>query len=324
MEPVMERLAEPAVESETRPAAQPSFDVVTGAFSYTGRHIARRLLAQERRVRTLTRRPQPPGTEDIKVDIAPLQFTDRAALVESLRGADVLYNTYWVRFRHGKVGFGDAVANTRTLVGAAKEAGVRKVVHISVSNPSIDSHLDYYAGKARTEEIVRASGLRWAIIRPTLVFGTGDILINNIAWLLRRMPIFPIPGLGGYRVQPVAVEDVAEIATWAAEQSDNITVDAAGPDTVTYGEFVEGIAIAVGRRPRFVYMSPELTLWAGNIVASRLRDVMLTKEELQGLMEDLLVSHEKPLGSRRMDNWLLSNADTLGRTYASELDRHWR
>jgi nucleoside-diphosphate-sugar epimerase len=320
MEPIMEA----AVEPVTKPPAEPGFDVVTGAFSFTGRHIARRLLAQERRVRTLTRRPQPPGTEDIKVDIAPLQFTDRAALVDSLRGADVLYNTYWVRFRHGKVGFGDAVANTRMLVGAAAEAGVRKVVHISVSNPSVDSHLDYYAGKARTEEIIRASGLRWAIVRPTLVFGTGDILINNIAWLLRRMPIFPIPGLGGYRVQPVAVEDVAEIATWAAEQSDNITVDAAGPDTVTYGEFVEGIAIAVRRRPRFVYMSPRLTMLAGNIVAWRLRDVMLTKEELQGLMEDLLVSHEKPRGARRMDNWLLSSADTLGRTYASELDRHWR
>jgi nucleoside-diphosphate-sugar epimerase len=320
----MEPTGEPVVEPVAKPAIEPGFDVVTGAFSFTGRHIARRLLAQERRVRTLTRRPQPPGTEDIKVDVAPLQFTDRAALVESLRGADVLYNTYWVRFRHGKVGFGVAVANTRTLVGAAKEAGVRKVVHISVSNPSIDSHLDYYAGKARTEEIVRSSGLRWAIVRPTLVFGTGDVLINNIAWLLRRMPIFPIPGLGGYRVQPVAVEDVAEIATWAAEQSDNITVDAAGPDTVTYGEFVEGIAIAVGRRPRFVYMSPRLTLFMGNVVASRLRDVMLTKEELQGLMEDLLVSHEKPRGARRMDNWLLSNADTLGRSYASELDRHWR
>src|SRR6195256_6369330 len=244
MEPVMEPVVEPVRTSN--PPAEPGFDVVTGAFSYTGRHIARRLLAQERRVRTLTRRPPRPRAEDIKVDVAPLQFADRAALVESLRGADVLYNTYWVRFRHGKVGFGDAVANTRTLVGAAKEAGVRKVVHISVSNPSIDSHLDYYAGKARTEEIVRASGLRWAIIRPTLVFGTGDILINNIAWLLRRMPIFPIPALGGYRVQPVAVEDVAEIATWAAEQSDNVTVDAAGPDTVTYGEFVEGVAIALG------------------------------------------------------------------------------
>ena len=307
-----------------KPAMEPGFDVVTGAFSFTGRAIAQRLLSEERRVRTLTNHPQRPGSDEIKVDVAPLQFADRAALVESLRGADTLYNTYWVRFRHARLSFGDAIANTRILAGAAAEAGVRKIVHISVSNPSPDSHLDYYAGKARTEEIVRSSGLRWAIVRPTLVFGAGDILINNIAWLLRRMPLFLIPGDGGYRVQPVAIEDVAEIATWAAEQSDNVTVDAAGPDTVTYGELVEGISIAVGRRPRFVYTSPRLTLLAGRIVQSRVHDVMLTKEELDGLMEELLVSHEKPRGTRRMDNWLLTNAETLGRTYASELDRHWR
>jgi NADH dehydrogenase len=192
-----------------------------------------------------------------------------------------------------------------------------------VSNPSIDSHLDYYAGKARTEEIVQASGLKWAIVRPTLVFGTGDILINNIAWLLRRMPVFVIPGLGGYRVQPVAVEDVAEIATWAAEQTHNLTVDAAGPDTLTYTELVERIAIAVGRRPRFVYFSPRLTLWAGELVAGYVHDVLLTRQELQGLMEELLVSSEKPRGARRIDNWMLSNSESLGRTYASELARHW-
>jgi len=307
-----------------RTVMEPGFDVVTGAFSFTGRAIAQRLISAERRVRTLTNHPQRPGSDEIKVDVAPLQFADRAALVESLRGADTLYNTYWVRFRHARLSFGDAIANTRILAGAAVEAGVRKIVHISVSNPSPDSHLDYYAGKARTEEIVRNSGLRWAIVRPTLVFGAGDILINNIAWLLRRMPLFLIPGDGGYRVQPVAIEDVAEIATWAAEQSDNVTVDAAGPDTVTYGELVEGISIAVGRRPRFVYTSPRLTLLAGRIVQSRVHDVMLTKEELDGLMEELLVSHEKPRGTRRMDNWLLTNAETLGRTYASELDRHWR
>jgi len=307
-----------------KPVMEPGFDVVTGAFSFTGRAIAQRLISEERRVRTLTNHPQRPGSDEIKVDVAPLQFADRAALVESLRGADTLYNTYWVRFRHARLSFGDAIANTRILAGAAVEAGVRKIVHISVSNPSPDSHLDYYAGKARTEEIVRNSGLRWAIVRPTLVFGAGDILINNIAWLLRRMPLFLIPGDGGYRVQPVAIEDVAEIATWAAEQSDNVTVDAAGPDTVTYGELVEGISIAVGRRPRFVYTSPRLTLLAGRIVQSRVHDVMLTKEELDGLMEELLVSHEKPRGTRRMDNWLLTNAETLGRTYASELDRHWR
>jgi NADH dehydrogenase len=303
---------------------EPGFDVVTGAFSYTGRYIARRLLSQERRVRTLTNHPTRPGAEDIKVDVAPLQFTDRAALVESLRGADVLYNTYWVRFRRGRMGFGDAIANTRTLVGAAAEAGVRKIVHISVSNPSVDSHLDYYAGKARTEEIVRGSRLQWAIVRPTLVFGTEDILINNIAWLLRRMPMFVIPGHGTYRVQPVAVEDVAEIAIWAAEQTDNMTLDAAGPDTMTYAELVEGIAIAVGRRPHLVVMPPRLTLFAADIVSRYMKDVMLTRQELQGLMEELLVSHEKARGTRRIDNWLLTNADLVGRTYASELDRHWR
>jgi uncharacterized protein YbjT (DUF2867 family) len=303
---------------------EPGFDVVTGAFGYTGRAIARRLLAQERRVRTLTNHPQRPGAEDIKVDVAPLQFTDRAALVASLRGADVLYNTYWVRFHHGKLGFGDAIANTRTLISAAAEAGVRKVVQISVSNPSTESHLDYYAGKARTEEVVRSSGLAWAIVRPTLVFGTGDILINNIAWLLRRMPLFVVPGRGTYRVQPVALEDVAEIATWAAEQTDNVTVDAAGPDTVAYVDLVEGIAIAVGRRPRFVHLPPTLTLLAGDLVGSFVRDVILTRQELEGLMEELLVSNEKPRGTRPIDNWLLTSADTLGRVYASELDRHWR
>src|SRR3989442_5018599 len=222
---------------------QRGFDVVTGAFSFTGRFIARRLLAEERRVKTLTNHPQRAGAEDITAEVAPLQFADRAALVESLRGADVLYNTYWVRFRHGRVRFGDAVANTRILVGAARDAGVRKVVHISVSNPAEDSALDYYAGKARAENVVRQSGLAWAIVRPTLIFGQGDILINNIAWLLRRLPVFGIPGRGDYRVQPVAGEDVAEVATLAAEQNDNVTVDAAGTDHVCFSETVESNAL---------------------------------------------------------------------------------
>ena len=300
------------------------FDVVTGAFSFTGRFIARRLLAQERRIKTLTNHARRPGTEDITAEVAPLQFTDRDALVESLRGADVLYNTYWVRFQHGRVHFGEAVANTRILLGAARDAGVRKVVHVSVSNPSEDSHLDYYAGKARTERAVRESGLAWAIIRPTLVFGQGDILINNIAWLLRRLPIFGVPGRGDYSLQPVAAEDVAEIATWAAEQTDNVIVDAAGPDTVYYSEMVESIAIAVGRHPRFVYLSPRMSLLAARVIGRAMKDVMLNEPELEGLMQELLVSHERPRGTRRLDNWLLSNADTIGRVYASELDRHWR
>src|SRR5437016_10432972 len=300
------------------------FDVVTGAFSFTGRFIARRLLAQERRIKTLTNHARRPGTEDITAEVAPLQFTDRDALVESLRGADVLYNTYWVRFQHGRVHFGEADANTRILLGAARDAGVRKVVHISVSNPAEESRLDYYAGKARAERAVRESGLAWAIIRPTLIFGQGDILINNIAWLLRRLPAFGIPGRGDYRLQPVAGEDVAQIATWAAEQVDNVTVDAAWPDIIYYSEMVESIAIAVGRHPRFVYISPRNAVRAAGIIGRLVRDVTLSEPELQGLMQELLVSREKPRGTRRLDNWLLSNANGIGRSYASELERHWR
>ena len=300
------------------------FEVVTGAFSFTGRFIARRLLEQEKQVKTLTNHPRRAGAEDIKAEVAPLQFTDREALVDSLRGADVLYNTYWVRFHHGRVRFGDAVANTRILLGAARDAGVRKVVHISVSNPAEDSPLDYYAGKARAERAVRESGLAWAIVRPTLVFGQGDILINNIAWLLRRLPVFGIPGRGDYRLQPVAGEDVAEIATWAAEQVGPVIVDAAGPDIIYYSEMVESIAIAVGRHPRFVYVSPRNALRAAKIIGRMVNDVMLNEPELEGLMQELLVSRERPRGTQSLDNWLLANADTVGQAYASELDRHWR
>jgi uncharacterized protein YbjT (DUF2867 family) len=306
------------------PDSSAKFDVVTGAFGFTGRFIARRLMAQERRIKTLTNHPKRPGAEDITAEVAPLQFTDRAALVESLRGADVLYNTYWIRFHRGRVHFGEAIANIRTLLGAAREAGVRKVVHISVSNPSEDSPLDYYAGKARAERAVRESGLAWAIIRPTLVFGQGDILINNIAWMLRKLPVFGIPGRGDYRLQPVAGEDVAEIATWAAEQTDNLTIDAAGPDIIYYSEMIESIAIAVSRQPRFIYLSPRNAMRAVDLIGRFVHDVPLNQSELEGLMQELLVSHERPRGTRRLDNWLLTNADTLGKTYASELDRHWR
>jgi uncharacterized protein YbjT (DUF2867 family) len=301
-----------------------SFDVVTGAYSFTGRFIAQRLMAQDRNIRTLTNHPQRAGAEDIRAEVAPLQFADRDALVESMRGADVLYNTYWVRFRHGRARFGEAVANTRVLMGAARDAGVRRVVHISVSNPSEDSPLDYYAGKARAERAVRESGVSWAIVRPTLIFGQGDILINNIAWMLRRFPIFGIPGRGDYRLQPVAGEDVAEIATWAAEQVDNLTVDAAGPDIIYYSEMVESIAIAVRRHPRFIYMSPRNAMRAVRLLGRMLNDIVLNEPELEGLMAELLVSSERPRGTRRLDNWLLTHADSIGQTYASELARHWR
>ncbi|HYG57273.1 MAG TPA: NAD(P)H-binding protein, partial [Symbiobacteriaceae bacterium] len=198
--------------------------VVTGAFSYTGKYITRRLLDRSIQVRTLTGHPNRPNPFGQAVEAVPYAFDQPARLVESLRGASTLYNTYWVRFPYGDASYEQAVRNTETLFRAAREAGVRRVVHVSIANADPASPLPYYAGKGRLEEALASSGLSYAILRPTVVFGREDILINNIAWLLRRFPIFGVPGSGDYGIQPIYVEDLADLAVAAAGRKENMAL----------------------------------------------------------------------------------------------------
>jgi len=178
-------------------------DAVTGAFSFTGRAIAEELIARGLTVRTLARRPGDAGDPLTSlVEWAPLRFSDPAALADCLRGAEVLFTTYWIRFERDASTFARAVENIRTLASAAREAGVRRIVHVSVANPSESSPFAYYRGKALAERHIVESGLSYAIVRPTLVFGPNDILLNNIAWTLRRSPFFAVAGDGAYRLQP--------------------------------------------------------------------------------------------------------------------------
>lgn len=297
-------------------------DVVTGAFSFTGRHIAEALLARGRRVRTLTRRPDPSHPLAGQVEVAPLAFDER--LDESLRGADTLYNTYWVRFERGGTTFDRAVANTTALFKAAKRAGLRRIVHVSVANPDLSSPFPYFRGKAETEQALRASGVSHAIVRPALVYGPGDILVNNIAWGLRHLPVFLIAGDGRAEVQPVSVRDNARICVDAGVGENDVTRDAAGPGRWAYGDFVRLIARAVGARARIWHSSRALSLAAAHVAGLFLRDVVVTRDELDALEAGLLVSHEPPRGQDRFEEWLAQNADDLGRRYASEVGRNFR
>jgi NADH dehydrogenase len=238
-----------------------------------------------------------------------------------VRGADTLYNTYWIRFPRGETTFERAVENTRTLLAAARDAGVRRFVHLSVSNPDEASPLPYYSGKARCEQAVRESGLEYAIVRPTLVFGAEDVLVNNIAWILRRLPLFVLPGDGSYRVQPVAVEDVARLCVDAGP---NETLDAAGRETMTFRQLVEEVREAVKSRAPIVGTAPRLALALSRPIGLAVRDVVLTREELEGLRAGLLVSQEAPRAHRSFRNWVRGMGDTLGREYASELRRNYR
>jgi len=299
-------------------------NVVTGAFGYTGKYITRRLLSMGKRVRTLTGHPSRQNPFGAQVSVCPFNFDNRSELTRSLRGATTLYNTYWVRFSHGHITFDKAVENTKALIRAAEEAGVRRIVHVSVTNPSEESPLPYFRAKGLLEKAIIHSRLSYAIIRPTVIFGAEDILINNIAWLLRRFPVFAIPGPGDYRLQPVFAEDVAEIAVSAAHDDENVTVDAVGPQIYTFDELVRLIAEKIHSRARIVHLRPGLALLLSRIIGRVVGDVVLTRDEVQGLMSNLLVSEGPPTGQTRLGDWLSENADSVGIRYASELKRHYR
>lgn len=241
-----------------------------------------------------------------------------------MRGADTLYNTYWIRYEHAGVTFDQAVDNTRILLEAAAEAGIRRIAHISVTNPSPSSPLGYFRGKAQCEQIVTGLGLSFAIVRPTLIYGERDVLINNIAWFLRHLPAFGIPGDGAYRVQPVFVDDFARLTVAVAQSPDNVVVDIAGPEVLTFFDLVREIRAAVRSRTSMFQAPPAVALLGARLIAVFLRDVALTRAELDGLMAELLLSDAPPLGTTRLVDVLRSEADQLGRHYASELSLHFR
>ena len=298
-------------------------NVVTGAFGYTGRYITQKLLSDGRKVRTVTGHPDRENPFGDQVKAYPLDFSDPKSLAENLSGATTLYNTYWVRFPRGGATFDTAVENTKTLVNAAKQAGVQRVVHISITNPAVESNLGYFKGKALVEEAIIGSGLAYSIIRPTLVFGAEDVLINNIAWFLRKFPFFAVPGDGKYLVQPVHVEDVAEVAVNSAESSDNTIQDCVGPETYTYGQLIRLIAVSIGAKTKIANLPPALTLFFSRLAGYLVRDVVLTRAEIDGLMAGLLVSDDPPNGRTSFSQWLEGNGNTLGRRYVSEMDRHY-
>jgi len=296
---------------------------VTGAFSYSGKYIARRLLARGEEVITLTGHPNRPDPFDGKIKAFPLDFSDERGLVNSLRGVDTLYNTYWIRFDKGANTQPAAVDNTRKLVRAAAEAGVRRMVHISTTNPAADSSLPYFWGKAANEKAVMKSGMEYGILRPTVLFGKEDILINNIAWLLRRFPLFALPGDGSYRLQPVYVDDLAALAVEAGYARDNFVWDAVGPDIFTFRELVEMIGKTIQHTPPLITVHPKLALAAAQFISLFVGDVVLTPEEVDGLMADLLVSKEAPRCKTGLRDWLAEHKATVGAQYASEIKRHF-
>lgn len=294
---------------------------VTGAFGYSGRYIAQRLLDNGHKVITLTNSLQRANPFGDRVQPFPFNFDQPDALIETLMEVSVLYNTYWMRFNHRKFTHAEAVRNTQTLFQAAKVAGVKRIVHISITNPSEESPLEYFSGKAKLEKALNETGISYAILRPAVLFGKEDILINNIAWVLRRLPIFGVFGTGQYRLQPIYVDDLAELAVHYGEINDNVIIDAIGPETFTYKDLVQEIGRIIGKQRPVISVAPIVGYCAGWIIGKIVDDVMITREEISGLMADLLYADSSPAGKTRLTDWAKAHADSLGRRYTSELAR---
>jgi len=256
--------------------------------------------------------------------VYPFNFDQPHKLVESLRGVTTLYNTYWIRFSHGSTTYEQAVENTKLLFQAAKDAGVRRIVHVSITNPAETSRLPYFKGKAILEQALIASGLSYAIIRPTVIFGTEDILINNIAWLLRRFPLFPLFGSGKYELQPIYVEDMADLVVQMGQRSDDLIMDAVGPDIFSFKELLQLVASKLQRKVLILPVNPPLGFYLAKLVEPLVGDVLITRQEVDGLMASLLISQQPPTGHTRLATWLEEHADQVGKHYSSELHRHYR
>jgi len=285
-----------------------STHAVTGATSFTGRFIARRLTEGGHEVRNLTR----------------LELADADRLAAALDGMDTLYNTFWIRFERGPITYDWAIERSRQIFEAARLAGVRRIVHLSVINASHDAPTAYFRAKAVVEDALTSSGISHAIVRPTVTFGPGDILVNNLAWTLRRLPAFGIPGDGRYPIQPVHVEDVAEVAVQAGESAENTTLDVGGPDILTFNDFVALVRAAIGSRALLMHMPVSASLAAARLIGLIVRDVVLTRHEVTELRERLMYSTQPAAGKIHLGDWLTATADSLGRRWSSELDRHYR
>jgi NADH dehydrogenase len=154
-----------------------------------------------------------------------------------------------------------------------------------------------------------------------VLFGKEDILINNIAWALRRLPVFGIYGSGRYRLQPIHVDDLAAAAVARITGETNETIDAIGPETFYYRDMVEMIAREIGSRAPMVAMPPMLAYQGVRVLGWIVGDVINTRDEIRGLMQERLYVQSPPLGTTKLSDWVRASCRQIGRRYTSELQR---
>ena len=215
----------------------------------------------------------------------------------------------------------DSIRNSGVLFEAAKRAGVRRIVHVSIANPSEESPFEYYHGKAVIENKLRDVGVPYSILRPTVLFGHGDILMNNIAWTLRRFPVVGYFGKGDYRIRPIHLDDFADLAVEHGTHDSNEIVDAVGPEDYPYKDLLQTVAGILGTKNLLMPVPVWLGYSVAGLIGRMQHDIFLTRHEIGALMANLLTSSAPATGGISLREYLRENRETIGRAYANELSR---
>lgn len=259
--------------------------LVTGGSGFLGRRVVPLAVRAGHDVVALARSPR---AEDVVADLGaiPLRgdLDDPASLAFADASADALLNL-------ASLGFGHAPA----IVAATAAAGIERAVFVSTT--AVTTRLDARSKAVRlaAEETVRGSGLRWTIVRPTMIYGgPDDRNVARLLRLLRRTPVLPLPGGGRRLQQPVHVEDLAAalLAAVTSEAAIGRTYDVAGPEPIALRRLVDEAAAAVGRRVYVVPVPLEPVIAAARAYERLSRRPRLRAEQLERLAEDKAFSIE--------------------------------
>lgn len=229
---------------------------VTGATGFVGSRVVERLLRRDHEVRILTRNPERAGwLRDRGVEVVAGGVESQSPLRALVAGAGAVVHLVGIIVEVAGQTFERVhVSGTRNVLGAAREAGVPRLVHMSALGARPDREATaYHRTKAAAEELVRTSGVSHAILRPSLIAGQGSPPLRMMVDMLRLSPVVPVIGDGKYQMQPVAIEDVAEVFAVAVEKPDiRGTFDVAGLDALTYHEMLDLFERALGVKRRRV------------------------------------------------------------------------
>jgi len=225
---------------------------VTGATGFVGHAVVRALLAHGFLVRCLVR----PGSESLlkgfeSIDRVPGDVLEPDGLPPSVEGSAAIIHLVGIIREHRATGVTFDRLHTQAtanMLGVAREAGVKRYIQMSAVGTRSGAVSRYHRTKWQAEEVVRASALDWTIIRPSLIYGPGDEFVSVLARMMRRLPAMPVLGDGQYRVQPVAVEHVAEGFARALQLSASVaqTYEVGGPEAYRFVDLLDQIGLALG------------------------------------------------------------------------------